>query len=250
MKTLNRYKLAVVLPVALIVGFTMMISRPGVKAAPPSESGITGTIKLDGVAPHQKPIDMSKEPSCAAIHKDHPVTTEGVVAGADGSLANVVVYISEGWSGGETPATAQPEFNQKGCQYQPHVLGLDVNQHFKVVNSDQTSHNIHPMPAPGGANHEWNKSQPPGAPPIDAFWPAQEVAIHVKCNIHPWMSGYMVVVKTPYGVSDEKGSYKIDSLPPGNYTLTAWQETYGTQTQKVTVAAGKPATANFTFKAK
>jgi hypothetical protein len=60
----------------------------------------------------------------------------------------------------------------------------------------------------------------------------------------------MVVVKGPYGVSDDKGSYKIDNLPPGNYTLTAWQETYGTQTQKITVAAGKPATANFTFKAK
>jgi len=125
-----------------------------------------------------------------------------------------------------------------------------VNEHFKVTNSDQTSHNIHPMPKPGSANHEWNKSQPPGSPPIDAVWPAEEVAIHVKCNIHPWMSGYHVVVKTPYGVSDDKGSFKIENLPPGNYTLTAWQETYGTQTQKVTVAAGKPATANFTFKAK
>jgi hypothetical protein len=250
MKTLSRYKLAVILLTAMIAAFTMMVSRTGVKAAPPSAGGVTGTIKLDGVAPHQKPIDMSKEPSCAAVHKDHPITTEGVVAATDGSLANVVVYISEGWSGGETTETAQPEFTQKGCQYQPHVLGLDVNQHFKVVNADQTSHNIHPMPAPGGANHEWNKSQPPGAPPIDASWPAQEVAIHVKCNIHPWMSGYMVVVKGPYGISDDKGSYRIDNLPPGNYTLTAWQETYGTQTQKITVAAGKPATANFIFKAK
>ena len=60
----------------------------------------------------------------------------------------------------------------------------------------------------------------------------------------------MVVVKGPYGISDDKGSYKIDNLPPGNYTLTAWQETYGTQTQKITVAAGKPVMANFTFKAK
>ena len=249
MKTLNGYKLAAVLAAALIATFAVMISRPhAVKAA--SEGGVTGTIKLDGVAPHQKPIDMSKEPTCAAQHKDHPVTTEGVVVGADGSLANVVVYISEGWSGAATPPAAQPEFTQKGCQYLPHVLGLDVDQHFKVVNADQTSHNIHPMPAPGGQNHEWNKSQPPGAQPIDASWPAQEVAIHVKCNIHPWMSGYMVVVKGPYGVSDEKGSYKIDNLPPGNYTLTAWQETYGTQTQKITVAAGKPVAANFTFKAK
>jgi uncharacterized protein (DUF2141 family) len=60
----------------------------------------------------------------------------------------------------------------------------------------------------------------------------------------------MVVVKGPYGISDDKGSFKIEGLPAGNYTLTAWQETYGTQTQNVTVAAGKPATANFTFKAK
>ena len=129
-------------------------------------------------------------------------------------------------------------------------MPLEVNQHFKVTNSDSTSHNIHPMPKPGGPNHEWNKSQPAGAPPIDASWTAEEVAIHVKCNIHPWMSGYMVVVKGPYGISDDKGSFKIENLPPGSYTLTAWQESYGTQTQQVTVAAGKPATANFTFKAK
>ena len=250
MKKPKLYKLVAVCSGVLLLALAVQFSQRVVKAAPPSGSSLSGTIKLDGTPPHQKPIDMSKEPSCAAIHKDHPVTTEGVVAGADGSLANVVVYISEGWSGGDTTAAAEPEFTQKGCQYLPHVLGLDVNQHFKVINADQTSHNIHPMPAPGGQNHEWNKSQPPGAPPIDATWPAQEVAIHVKCNIHPWMSGYMVVVKGPYGVSDDKGSYKIDNLPPGNYTLTAWQETYGTQTQKITVAAGKPATANFTFKAK
>src|SRR5579863_7718933 len=189
MKMLNRYKFVTVWPVALMMVFAVMVFERGVKAAPPSGPSIAGTIKLDGTAPHQKPIDMSKEPSCAAIHKDHPVTTEGVVAEADGSLANVVVYISEGWSGGDVSSNPSPVFNQKGCQYQPHVMAVDENQHFKVVNSDQTSHNIHPMPAPGGQNHEWNKSQPPGSQPIDTSWPAPEVAIHVKCNIHPWMSG-------------------------------------------------------------
>jgi len=76
------------------------------------------------------------------------------------------------------------------------------------------------------------------------------VAIPVKCNVHPWMRAFIVVVKGPNGVSDESGSFKLDGVPPGTYTLTAWHETYGTQTQKVTVAAGKPATADFTFKAK
>src|SRR2546425_528623 len=61
---------------------------------------------------------------------------------------------------------------------------------------------------------------------------------------------YVVVVKGPTATSDNNGSYTLSNVPPGNYTLTAWQETYGTQTQKVTVSAGAPAKADFTFKAK
>lgn len=244
----NWYRASAIFSAALLLTLVSTFSQHQVKAA--SGGSIAGTIKLEGTAPHQRPIDMSKEPSCAAEHKANPVTAETVVAGADGGLKNVVVYISEGWTGPAQAASGSPVWDQKGCQYLPHVMALNPDEHFKVTNSDPTSHNIHPMPKPGGQNHEWNKSQPSGSQPIDASWPAEEVAIHVKCNIHPWMSGYMVVVKGPYGVSDDKGSFKMDNIPPGNYTLTAWQETLGTQTQKITVAAGKPATANFSFKAK
>jgi hypothetical protein len=245
-----RYKLLGLSSVLLLLGFGLLLSTRNVSAA--AEGKISGTIKLDGTAPHQKPIDMSKEPTCAKIHEGHPVTTETVVIGSGAGLQNVVVYISEGLPvGAASQVSAEtPSFDQKGCQYIPHVLALDVNQHFKVTNSDQTSHNIHPMPTPGGANHEWNKSQPPGAAPFDVSWTAPEVAVHVKCNIHPWMSGYMAVVKGPYGVTDNSGSFTINNVPPGDYTLTAWQESYGTQTLKVSVGAGKPATADFTFKAK
>jgi plastocyanin len=250
MKKQNWFRLIVSLSAIFTLAMVVMISQRQVKAAPPSESSITGTIKLEGTPPHEKVIDMSKEPSCAAEHKANPVKVESVVVGPSGGLQNVVVYVSQGWNGSAPASTSTPKFDQHGCQYIPHVMAVDVGQQFQVVNSDQTSHNIHPMPTPGGPNHEWNKSQPPGAPPITTSWNSEEVAIHVKCNIHPWMSGYMAVVKGPYGVSDENGSFKIENVPPGNYTLTAWQEMYGTQTQQVTVAAGKPATANFTFKAK
>src|SRR5881392_1152196 len=128
MRKIDPYTLSALMSAALAIGFVAMISQYVVKAAPPSGGSVTGTIKLDGTPPHQKPIDMSKEPSCAAIHKDHPVTTENVVVGADGGLANVVVYISEGWSGGETASNPQPVFDQKGCQYQPHVMAVDTNQ--------------------------------------------------------------------------------------------------------------------------
>ena len=245
-----RYKFAAASSALLLLAFGLLSSTRSVSAA--AEGKITGTIKLDGTAPHQKPIDMSKEPFCAKEHASKPVTTETVVVGPNGGLQWVVVYISEGLpaAAASQVSSETPKWDQKGCQYIPHVMALDVSQHFQVTNSDPHSHNIHPMPAPGGGNHEWNKSQPAGAPPFDVTWTAPEVAVHVKCNIHPWMSGYMAVVKGPYGVTDNNGSFTINNVPPGDYTLTAWQESYGTQTQKVSVGAGKPATADFTFKAK
>jgi hypothetical protein len=244
------YHLAGSLLLLLLIATGVLVAARNVAAA--GEGKITGTVKLDGTPPHQKPIDMTKEPSCQQEHAGHPITTETVVAGPNAGVQFVVLYLSEGLpaSAASQVASESPTFDQKGCQYIPHVLALNPNQHFKVVNSDKTSHNIHPMPKPGGPNHEWNKSQPTGAAPFDVSWANDEVAIAVKCNIHPWMHGYMAVVKGPYAVSKNDGTFTIENVPPGNYTVTAWQETYGTQTQKVTVAAGQPATANFTFKAK
>jgi hypothetical protein len=221
-----------------------------VKAA--GEGSITGTVKLDGTAPHMKGIDMSKDPYCVAQHKDNPGKMENVIVGANGGLQNVVLYISEGLSAAAASAvpSEEPTFDQKGCMYSPHVMVVDVNQKFKVTSSDQTTHNIHPLPAAGTGNIGWNKSQPPGAPPIESDWKAQEVAIPVKCNIHPWMHGWHVVVKGPYAITDENGNFTIKNVPPGSYTVTAWQEEYGTQTAKVTVGGGQAAKADFTFKAK
>lgn len=221
---------------------------PNVDAA--SGGKITGSVKLSGTPPHMRGIDMSKDSYCSKAHESSPAMMENVVVGSGGGLANVVIYISEGLSGNEAGSSAEPSFDQKGCMYIPHVMAVDVDQKFKVTTSDQTTHNIHPLPAPGGSNIGWNKSQPPGSPPIETSWKAAEVAISVKCNIHPWMHGWHVVVKGPYGTTDGNGNFTVDNVPPGSYTLTAWQEEYGTQTQKVTVAAGKPTTADFTFKAK
>lgn len=239
-----------ILSAIVVAAVVVVVIGERVKAA--GEGSITGTVKLSGTPPHMKGIDMSKDPYCVSQHKDKPVTLENVVVGSGGGLENVVLYISQGLSASESSAVSsqEPSFDQKGCMYTPHVMAVNPDEKFKVVTSDQTTHNIHPLPAPGAGNIGWNKSQPPGAPPIISEWKNQEIAIPVKCNIHPWMHGWHVVVKGPYAVTDDNGNFTIKNVPAGSYTVTAWQEDLGTQTAKVTVAGGAAAKADFTFKGK
>jgi plastocyanin len=227
------------------LGFTVaMGSALMVFATPPAGSGsITGKVTYTGTPMKMKPIDMSKEPSCAKQHAT-PITTENVVAGPGNTLQWVVVYISAGDEGTTTPSQGV-RYDQKGCQYLPHVLPMEAGQQLQIYNDDQTSHNIHPL---AKVNQEWNRSQPPGSPPIDWKWDKPEF-IQVKCNIHPWMHGIFAVLKTShYSVTGADGSFEIKGLPPGKYTVTAWQEQYNSKSQDVTVGTGA-ATANFVFTA-
>jgi hypothetical protein len=245
----KRYNFAAVLSAVVLICGGALILGQKVNAA--GEGKITGTVKLDGAAPHMKGIDMGKDPFCSKAHASDPGHLETYVVSSGGGLENVVVYITEGLTGPAASQTAatEPVFDQKNCMYTPHVLALDVDQKFKVTTSDQTTHNIHPLPNPMTGNIPWNQSQPPGASPVEKSWKAAEV-IPVQCNIHPWMHGWFVVVKGPYATTDSNGAFTINNVPPGSYTVTAWQEAAGTQTQKVTVAAGGAGSANFTFKVK
>ena len=245
----NRFSLVVVLSAVVLLCCGALLLNQNVNAA--GEGKISGTVKLEGTAPHMRGIDMSKDPYCAKLHASDPAHLETVVVGQGGGLEHVVLYISEGLTGGALTSvpSEEPVFDQKNCMYTPHVLAMDVNQKFKVITSDQTTHNIHPNPNPMTGNIPWNQSQPPGAAPIEKSWKAPEM-IPVQCNIHPWMHGWFAVVKGPYATTDASGAYTINNVPPGSYTVTAWQEELGTQTQKVTVAAGGAGSADFSFKGK
>ena len=215
-----------------------------VPANPRADSGtIEGKVTYTGTPPKMKPIDMAKEPTCAKEHNP-PEMAQNVVTGPGNALEYVVVYISAGGPPSPTPTQAV-RYDQKGCMYIPHVLPMQVDQPLQIYTDDPFAHNIHPLPK---LNPEWNKSQPPGAPPIETKWSKPEF-IEVKCNIHPWMHGYFTVLKTShYAVTDNNGSFSLKGLPPDKYTVTSWQEQYGTQSQEVTLAAGETKTISFAYK--
>ncbi len=226
---------------ALAAATSGMVARP----VSPADGTIGGTVTYTGTPPKMKPIDMSKEPPCVTAHPT-PVMTENVVTGPGNTLRWVVVYISAGDAGSTAPPEAA-RYDQKGCQYIPHVLALQVNQPLDIYNNDPHSHNIHPL---ARVNDEWNKSQPKGAPPIHAKGEQPEF-IPVKCNVHPWMHGYFAVLTTSHSaVSDESGRFTLAGLLPGKYTVTAWHEQFGTQSQEVTIGAGETKTVNFVFTAR
>jgi len=224
-------------------------SAPAGKSVDAATAGeVTGSVKLDGAAPKMKAINMAAEPACAK-GRTTPAVSEEVVTGDGGALANVVVYVKSGLDGYSFPApTTAASIKQEGCQYHPHVVAMQVGQNIDVINADQTTHNIHPIPKD---NREWNESQPPGAAPIEKSFTREEIAIPVKCNVHPWMKAYMAVLPNPYfQVTDKDGKFDLKNLPPGTYTVVAWHELYGSSDpQTVTIGPKESKAVTFTFKA-
>jgi plastocyanin len=159
----------------------------------------------------------------------------------------VLVRVKSGLEGKTFAIPEEPvTLDQQGCMYKPHVLGMQAGQKMKIVSSDDTTHNIHPLPR---ENREWNVSQAAGAGPIMQSFSKPEVSIPVKCNQHSWMRAYVHVLSNPfYTVTGEDGSFEIKGLPPGKYEIEAVHEQYGGITQSVDVAANQTATTEFTYK--
>ena len=202
---------------------------------------ITGAVSFTGMPPKLKPLDMTADPGCPTGPQPADVALV-----KDGKLANVFIYIKEGLPQGNfAVAGEQVVLDQKGCRYNPHMIGIMAGQPLKILNSDTADHNIHDMP---GKNPPWNESQMPTDKPIIKTFANPEMMIPVQCNQHPWMRAYINVMQHPYfAVSAADGRYEIKNLPPGEYTLAAVHERFGEQTMKIKVGPKETVKAPFIF---
>jgi plastocyanin len=213
---------------------------------PASTGSISGMIRFTGKKPAPIPIDMSEDPACVASHHGRPFD-QSMMVSSKGALANAFIYVKVGLEGKrfETP-TVPVTIDQNGCWFKPRVLGIQTGQQLRVTNSDPVTHNIHPM---AQINREWNHSQGSGDAPLERKFLKPEVMIRVKCNIHSWMHAFIGVVDNPYfAVSKEDGSFQIEDLPEGTYTIGIWQESLGTQEMQVRVAPHKTTPIHVVFK--
>lgn len=207
---------------------------------------VTGKVAFKGTAPKEELVKMNADPVCVKENAGKKVTKGDVVVNANGTLANVFVYVKEGVKNAPAPATTPVTFDQHGCMYTPRVFGVRTNQPIKIVNSDPTLHNVHSLPK---ANTGFNMGMATKGQTIEKKFGKPEMAIRIKCDVHGWMTATAHVLEHPYfAVTDTTGSFSIADLPPGEYTVEAWHEKLGTTTQKLTVKDGAQ-TLDFTFPA-
>jgi plastocyanin len=175
------------------------------------------------------------------------VTSEaGTISGKVSGVAGESVVYVDAIQGKTFPApTQQPVMDQKGLMFQPHIMVVQQGTTVEFLNSDSVAHNVFWISIGGNKKLGHNLGTWPKGEKKSFKFDTSGV-VPMFCNVHPEMSAYIVVVPTPYfATSDQAGSYKIENVPDGSYTVTAWHE--GAKTQSKPVPVSGDAKADFTL---
>jgi len=206
---------------------------------------VSGTITFDGKKPSSRPISMDADPICFAAHSG-PVYPQTFVLGEANTLGNVFVYVKSGLPNTNYPSPAQEAIlDQKGCNFNPHVLGVMVGQKVKILNPDGTLHNVHIM---SKENQEANMAMPKFRTEVAVSFAKPEFMFPIRCDVHPWMVSWVAVMSNPFfKVTTTDGKFEIKDLPDGTYTIEAWHEKLGVKDSTVIITAGNVQTVDFIF---
>ncbi len=183
---------------------------------------LKGRFVYDGAAPAAMPLSITKDTEVCGKHN---LVDESLVVAADGSLANVVVWLRTK----DVPAPAakaddKVTLDNHNCHFEPHVVGMQMGQTLEVKNSDPVAHNT----KIDGQNLQVNPLIQAGTSFTQLVDAPEALPAPVSCSIHNWMSAKLVIRPNPYfAVSDAKGNFEIKNLPAGEYEFQVWQEKAG-----------------------
>lgn len=192
---------------------------------------LSGVVKFAGTAPAPEKFEVTKDVEACGKEK----TKDDLVVASGGGIESVAVVVKAAKGKALEVPAAPVTFDQKGCEYHPHVLAFPAGSTIQVLNPDGVLHNVHVL---GKANPEANRAMPKFQKKIDWKVEKAEWPIAVKCDAHPWMHAYWLSMDQPYyAVTDATGAFKITDLPPGDYEVEVWHPILGKKTEKVSVKA-------------
>lgn len=219
-----------------------------------NESGapLEGLVKFEGVLPVMEKLNVPFE--CSQGHEGDLVSNEiQISAGRSANvhvIKNVLIRITKGLTKeleGRTftdKPTETVHIDQKHCMYEPRVAAARVGQTVEFINSDAVFHNVRSITK---NNEDFNVAMPSKEDRFTKVFTKPEVFLQTKCSVHPWMNAYIAVIDHPfYAVTGASGEFVIRGLPSGKYTLEAWHEVLGTQTQVISFPEDSKVT--FTFR--
>jgi hypothetical protein len=235
-----------------LLGSTLLLAQlavadPYTVVAVTNGGTIQGVVKLAGAAPTIAPIKVTKNQDYCGDSIPNPVYD----VGKDGGLKNVEVYLKDISKGKALPTDPVAiSLVNTHCMFSPRVQAATVGQQIKISSEDPILHNTHPQ------NNDTNATLYNIALPFKGFsvtkpLPATPQLIKVKCDAHEWMHAWIWEFDHPYfATTGDDGRFIIKDVPPGTYTLVAWQEAVGEKTMPVTVAAGATATTDIQLQPK
>jgi plastocyanin len=208
---------------------------------------IAGAVRLDGLAPPMTELRMSSFAECASQHRGAILAGDVLVEG--GNVQNAFVWLKDGLGDRVFAIPSEPvEIDQTGCLYRPRVAGAHVGQTVRFVNGDPLLHNVHGTPT---ASPSWNVSLARKGAAREIRIDRPEVPVSVRCDLHPWMQGWIGVVDHPYfAVTGPDGAFALRDVPPGEYTIAVWHERLGSRETRVNLPPSGMVSVTFAMSGK
>jgi|SRR5579859_617592 len=181
---------------------------------------IKGTVKWQGALPHLMASEINRDPQiCDPLGEKHR-DLERLLVGPNGGVANTVVFLRNIARGKAMDLPAPRRFlNQKNCRYEPHILLVPLQATVTVRDSDPLLHTVQ-MSGSADYNLPFVLAGQEITRPM-----TREGKVSLRCNVHVWMNGEMMVAGHPYyTVTDESGNFELTQVPPGDYEIVAWHE--------------------------
>jgi plastocyanin len=191
---------------------------------------IKGTVRLAGAPVEVKKLKVTVDHTTCGTVKD----TEDIVVSSDMGLRNSVVSVVTPSLVAKSSVAPTVQMDQKQCVFVPRVVVVPVGGTVEFLNSDRLLHNLH---SAGADNPTFNRTQPKGRTIPIAF--RRPEIIRIDCDLHPWMRAWVVVAEHPfYAVTNDRGEFVLENIPPGTYTLQVWHESLGVVKKDVAVSDG------------